>query len=223
MVNLNQVMARDINMQMRAQESIDIDKGLDYARLQEATLQLNPELQNAFINKKIAELSLKEVKSQRYPVIGLNGGYEFSNSANPTGFNQEFKGRGVTYGVSASMNIFNGFLQRQNERNAKVQISSSELSLARTQQTIGAELLRAFQDYKTNLDLLKVEQGNVEIARQNLDITLDKYRLGSIAPLELREAQRNAIQAITRFLDAQHQAKMTEISLKEISGTLNFQ
>lgn len=223
MVNLNQVMARDINMQMRAQESIDIDKGLDYARLQEATLQLNPEIQNAFINKKIAELSLKEVKSQRYPVIGLNGGYEFSNSANPTGFNQEFKGRGVTYGVSASMNIFNGFLQRQNERNAKVQISSSELSLARTQQTIGAELLRAFQDYKTNLDLLKVEQGNVEIARQNLDITLDKYRLGSIAPLELREAQRNAIQAITRFLDAQHQAKMTEISLKEISGTLNFQ
>ncbi len=84
-------------------------------------------------------------------------------------------------------------------------------------------LLRAFQDYQTNLDLLKVEAGNVEIARQNLSITLDKYRLGSIAPLELREAQRNSIQAITRFLDAQHQAKLTEISLKEISGTLNIQ
>jgi outer membrane protein len=223
MVNLNQVMARDINVKVRAQDSIDIDGLLNYPKLQEATLQLNPALQNAFINKKVAELTLKEVKGQRYPVIGLNSGYEYTRSANPTGFNQKFRGRGLTYGVTANINIFNGFLQRQNERNAKIAINSSQLTLEQTQQTISAELLRAYQDYQTNLDLLKVEQGNVEIAKQNLEITLDKYRLGSIAPLELREAQRNSIQAITRFLDAQHLAKITEISLKEISGTLNIQ
>lgn len=223
MVNLNQVMARDLNIKVRAQDRIDIDKQLNYSKLQEVSLQLNPALQNAFINKKVAELTLKEVKGQRYPIVGLNSGYEFSRSANPTGFNQKFRGHGLTYGVTASINIFNGFLQRQNERNAKISISSSQLALERTQQTISAELLRSYQDYQTNLELLKVEQGNVEIAKQNLAITLDKYRLGSIAPLELREAQRNSIQAITRFLDAQHQAKLTEISLKEISGTLNIQ
>ena len=75
----------------------------------------------------------------------------------------------------------------------------------------------------TNLDLLKVESGNVQVADQNLEITLEKYRLGSISPLELREAQRNSINAITRLLDAEYQAKITEISLKEISGTLNVQ
>ena len=63
----------------------------------------------------------------------------------------------------------------------------------------------------------------MDIARQNLDITLDKYRLGSISPLELREAQKNSIDAITRYLNAQYEAKLTEISLKEISGTLNIQ
>ena len=223
MVNLNQVMARDLNIKVRAQDRIDIDRQLNYSKLQEMSLQLNPALQNAFISKKVAELTLKEVKGQRYPVIGLNSGYEFSRSANPTGFNQKFRAHGLTYGVTANINIFNGFLQRQNERNAKVSISSAQLNLERTEQTISAELLRSFQDYQTNLELLKVEQGNVEIAKQNLDITLDKYRLGSIAPLELREAQRNSIQAITRFLDAQHQAKLTEIGLKEISGTLNIQ
>jgi outer membrane protein len=223
MVNLNQVMARDLNIKISAPENINIDDQLNFSKLQEATLQLNPVLQNAFINKKIAELTLKEVKGQRYPSIGLNSGYEFARSANPTGFNQKFRSHGFTYGVTASLNVFNGFLQRQNERNAKIAINSSELTLERTQQTISADLLRAYQDYQTNLDLLKVEQGNVEIAKQNLDITLEKYRLGSIAPLELREAQRNSIQAITRFLNAQHLAKLTEISLKEISGTLNIQ
>ena len=223
MVNLNQVMARELGIQVFAQEEINIDDQLNYTNLQEATLKLNPNLQAAVINKRIAELTLKEVKGLRYPVIGLNGGYEFTNNANPTGFNQKFTGKGFTYGVTATMNIFGGFLQRQNERNAKVLINSSELTLERTQQTISAELLRAFQNYQTNLELLKVEEGNVEIAKQNLDITLDKYRLGSIAPIELREAQRNSILAITRFLDAQYLAKLTEITLKEISGTLNIQ
>jgi outer membrane protein len=63
----------------------------------------------------------------------------------------------------------------------------------------------------------------VDVAKQSQDITLEKYRLGSIAPLELREAQRNYIDAVARYLEAQYQAKLTEISLKEISGTLNVQ
>ncbi len=223
MVNLNQVMARNLNIKVRAQELIDIEKNLNYTALQNAAVQLNPTLQSAFLSKKIAELALKEVQGQRYPSIGINSGYEFSRNTNPTGFNQKFKAHGLTYGVTASINIFNGFLQRQNERNAKISINSSQLEMERTEQAISADLLRTFQNYQTNLDLLKVEEGNVEIAKQNLDITLDKYKLGSIAPLELREAQRNSIQAIVRFVDAQHQAKLTEITLKEISGTLNIQ
>jgi outer membrane protein len=114
-------------------------------------------------------------------------------------------------------------LQRQNERNAKILISSSNLNLDKVKQAVQGQLITTYQNYQTNLDLLKVETANVEIANQNLDITLDKYRLGSISPLELREAQRNSIDAITRFLDAQYQAKLTEISLKELSGTLNVQ
>jgi len=104
-----------------------------------------------------------------------------------------------------------------------VTINSSELDLERTRQAINAQLISSYQNYMTNLDLLKVESGNVQVADQNLEITLEKYRLGSISPLELREAQRNSINAITRLLDAEYQAKITEISLKEISGTLNVQ
>ncbi|MOA29281.1 Outer membrane efflux protein [compost metagenome] len=114
-------------------------------------------------------------------------------------------------------------MQRQNERNAKIGISSSELTFEKTKQEINAQLLSTYQSYSTNLDLLKIEKSNVDIARQNLDITLEKYRLGSISPLELREAQKNSIDAITRYLEAQYQAKLTEINLKEISGTLNIQ
>ncbi|TKC60396.1 TolC family protein [Pedobacter hiemivivus] len=220
---LNQVMARDLNLDFKVAERIDIDAALNLATLEGQMAQLNPDLQNAFINKKIAELNLKQVKGQRYPVVAVNSGYEFQKSASPTGFNTQTRSNGFTYGVTASLNIFNGFLQRQNERNAKIGINSSELSFEKTKQDINAQLLSTYQNYSTNLDLLKIEKSNVDIARQNLDITLDKYRLGSISPLELREAQKNFIDAITRYLNAQYEAKLTEISLKEISGTLNIQ
>jgi outer membrane protein len=222
-ISLNEVMARNLNINFRVQEKIDIETNLDYTDLASLTDKLNPDLQFALINKKLAELDFKVIRGQRYPVIGLNSGYEFSRSKSPTGFNQSLRANGLTYGVTASINIFNGFLQRQNERNAKVLINSSELNFERTRQTINSQLLTAYQNYKTNLDLLKVETGNVEVAKENLEITLDKYRLGSIAPLELREAQRSSIEAITRFLEAQYQAKLTEINLKAISGTLNVQ
>lgn len=219
---LNRVMARELNLDFKVADKIDIDAALNYGTLAGQMEQLNPDLQNAFISKKIAELNLKQVKGQRYPVVGVNGGYEFQKSASPTGFNTQNRANGFTYGLTASINIFNGFLQRQQERNAKIEISSSALLLDKTKQDITAQLISSYQNYSTNLDLLKIEQNNVDIARQNLDITLEKYRLGSIAPLELREAQKNSIDAISRYLEAQYQAKLTEISLKEISGTLNI-
>ena len=222
-VNLNQIMARELDIDFKTDTVVSINSSMEYTILSKQAEQLNPDLQNAFINKKISELDLKRIKGQRYPVIGVNGGYEFQRSASPTGFNIQQRANGFTYGLTASMNIFNGFLQRQNERNAKILINASELNLERTKQDIEAQLLLAYQDYTTSLSLLTVEKNNVDIARQNLDITLEKYRLGSIAPLELREAQRNSIDAIARFLEAQYQAKLTEIALKEISGTLNIQ
>jgi outer membrane protein len=223
MVTLNQIMAKDLNFEFKVDQNMNIQNNLLLADLSEKTNQLNPDLQNAFINKRIAELNLKQVKGQRYPVIGVNGGYQISKSESPTGFNQRQRANGITYGLTASVNIFNGFLQRQNERNAKVSINSTELDFNRTSQTINAQLISTFQNYQTNLDLVKVESGNVEVAEQNLEITLEKYRLGSISPLELREAQRSSIDAITRLLNAEYQAKITEISLKELSGTLNVQ
>ena len=222
-VTLNQLLARNPLTQFVVPNDMSIDENLDYADMATKTELLNPELQNAVISKKIAELNLKVVKGNRYPLVMVNSGYDFNRNANPTGFSINSRSNGFTYGLTASIPIFNGFLQRQNERNAKIAINSTELTIERTRQEIIAQLTTAYQTYSTFLGLVKLEKANVDIAKENLDITLEKYRLGSIAPLELREAQRNALNAQSRYLEIQYQAKLAEISLKELSGTLNIQ
>ena len=222
MVTLNRLLARDITTKFSVDNIFDIDGSLNYTTLASQLEQLNPTLQSAILNQRVAELSLKQVQGNRYPQISVNSGYDFNKSESPTGFNTQFRARGFSYGLTASMNIFNGFLQRQNERNAKVNINTAKTQVEQTKQNLVAQLTEAYQDYTTFLELVKLEQGNVNLANQNLDITLEKYRLGNITPLELREAQRNAINANNRYLEIKYQAKLSEIYLKQISGTLNL-
>jgi len=221
-VRLNQLLVRNVNLTFYVDNDINMDQVLVYSQLAELAEKQNPNVQNAFINQRIATLNLKSIKGARYPVISLNSGYSRTNSTSPTGFNQKFAANGFTYGVVASLNIFNGFLQRQQERNARLDIENSTLNLDKTKLDVSTQLLTAYQNYSTYLDLVKLEQKNVDIAKENLDITLAKYRLGSIAPLELREAQRNSIDAQNRFIEMQYQAKLAEITLKEISGNISL-
>jgi len=221
-VRLNQLMVRDLGTTFSVADSIDVDKGILFSKMAEMAEKQNPDVQNAFINQRIASLNLKSIRGARYPAVSLNSGYSRANSTSPTGFNQKFAANGFTYGVTASINLFNGFLQRQQERNAKIEIDNSILNLNKTRLDVNAQLLAAYENYSTYLDLIRLEQRNVDIAKQNLDITLAKYRLGSIAPLELREAQRNAIDAQNRFIEMQYQAKIAENTLKTISGSVDL-
>jgi len=223
MVRLNQLMARPLDIRFQVADDMGMEEHMDYTTLAQQTEALNPDLQSAMIQKQIANLSLKEVKGNRYPLISVNSGYNFNRSATPTGFNTHLRANGLSYGLSASIPIFNGFLQRQNERNAKIAIDNSELSYQKTRENLLAQLASAYQNYITFVDLTNLEAHNVELAHQNLAITLEKYRIGSIPPLELREAQRNAINANSRYTDIQYQAKLAEVTLKTISGTLHIQ
>ncbi len=221
-VRLNQLMVRDVGTSFSVDNKIDVDKAISFSKMAEMAQQQNPNVQNAFINQRIAALNLKSIRGARYPSVSLNSGYSRANSTSPTGFNQKFAANGFTYGVTASINLFNGFLQRQQERNAKIEIDNSAITLNKTKLDVNSQLLTAYENYSTYLDLIKLEQRNVDIAKENLDITLAKYRLGSIAPLELREAQRNAIDAQNRFIEMQYQAKIAETTLKTISGSIDL-
>lgn len=221
-VVLNELLARDVSTNFVVGDSISVDTKLQYESLLDLSSRQNPSIQAAFINERIARLNLKQVKAARYPVIGVSSGYNFTRSHSELGFARDARGQGFSYGLTASVNIFNGFLQKRNEKNAEIQIDNAHLSFEQLKQNINAQLLTAFQTYQTNMELVKLEERNVGVARQNMDITLAKFRLGSVTPVEFREAQRNYIDANVRYTDAQYQAKTAEIALKELAGNLDL-
>jgi outer membrane protein TolC len=129
---------------------------------------------------------------------------------------------GFNYGLTASINIFNGFNQNRREKNAKIQIDNASINAKQTKLNIESQINSLFVAYLSGLDLVKLEEANVNLNKKNLDITLDKYKLGNITPLEVREAQRNYLDAQSKFFAAQYQSKQAEVMLKQITNSINI-
>ncbi len=222
-IQLNEILARDTATDFTVQENVTIDDQLLLPELTTLAEKQNPALQAQIINKRITELQLKQVKSTRYPTIGVNTGYNFAESESSLGFTSQSYSRGWTYGFNATLNLFDGLNQNRNEKVAKIQIENSDYLLQQQNQALKSQLATSYQTYLTNLQLIKLENKNEDIAQQNLEITLDKFRIGTITTLEFRTAQLNYINAKVRNSNAQFEAKLSEIILKQLAGNLSFQ
>lgn len=219
---LNEIMGRDVKTDFKVIELIPIDKTLQLEALEQQTTAQNPQLQAQLINKRITELQLKQIKGSRLPTISAQAGYMFSDSESSLGFTTNNNSRGFNYGFSARLNLFDGFNQNRKEKIAKIQIANSEILIEQQTQTLMSQLATAFQTYKTNLKLMELEVNNEAIAKENLDITMAKHRIGTIPTIEFRTAQLNYINAVVRSTNAVYEAKLSEITLKELAGNLDL-
>ena len=219
-IRLNEILARDTKIDFRVIEEITLDEPLTLPELESLAEKQNPVLQAAIINKNIARLDLKQIKAERYPSIIVSTGYVFNESESSLGFTTSAESQGWNYGLSARLKIFEGFTQNQNEKIARIRLDNSALVIEEQKQTLKSQLGTAYQSYLTNISLIELEKSNEAIAKDNLDITIEKFKIGTIPTIEFRTAQLNYIRAIVRYSDAKFQAKLSEISLKEFAGIL---
>jgi outer membrane protein TolC len=219
---LNQILARDTKTDFKLVDTIIVDPTLSLPELTRLAEKQNPQLESLIINKRVAELQLKQIKAVRYPTVRVSTGYTFSDSQSSLGFTTQSSARGLNYGFSASLNLFDGWAQNRNEKIAGIQIENSKIQIEQQNLALNTQLATAYQTYLTNLELIDLEEKNEVIAKQNLDITLDKFHIGTITTLEFRTAQLNHVNAKVRYSNAQFQAKLSEIALRELAGNLIF-
>ena len=219
---LNQILARDTKMDFRVTDAILVDDKLVLQELTDLAQKQNPQLEAQIINKKVSELQLKQIKAGRYPTVSVNTGYTVTDTHSMLGYTTQSYSTGLNYGFSASLNLFNGFYQNRNEKIARFQIENASIAIEQQNKLLESQLNTAFQTYLTNLELTKLEKTNEAIAKQNMDITFDKFKIGTITTIEFRTAQLNYINAKVRYTNAQYEAKLSEITLKELAGNLKL-
>ena len=168
---------------------------------------------------RLSELDLKNVLSQNYPYLKLNAGYGYTRNIYDTGNYDWQQTMGLSYGVTLGMNLFNGNRKRQ-KRNAKLEIENRRLETEQLELSIKTSLANMWMAYQNNMQLVNLEKENVETANANYDIAIDRYKLGDLSGIELREAQNSLLAAEERLVQSMYSTKLCEISLNQLSGQI---
>jgi adhesin transport system outer membrane protein len=200
--------------------TIRLDESLMYDSLLSLTLVNNTSLLIASKNQVISELDYKIIQSRSYPYLTMSTGYGYTYSGYGSGDLDNQQVRGMNYGVTLGMDLFDGFNRRREKNNARIEIENREIQYREVELSVRADLLTIYYAYQNNLRLLRLEEQNLAVARENLEIAVERYKLGDLAGLELREVQKSLLDAEERLISVKYQAKLAEISLLQISGTI---
>lgn len=221
-IRLNELMALDnIDEQIALKDSvIRPNIFLDEVDLWQSTLASNASLLIAQKNQTLSELDYKKVKSRDYPYVKLNAGYGYTANWYKVGATDLQQRLGLNYGLTVGLNLFDGFNRRRERRNARIQIENSQLKKQELELGLRADMSNLWMAYRNNLDLWSLEKENVIVALENHRIAIDRYKLGELSGIELREAQISLLEAEERQSIAEYSTKLCEISLLQLSGQI---
>lgn len=218
---LNRLLARrGASTAFGVTDRIDVDRGLDQGALLAAAEQQNPTLRRARRSVRVAEWEQQEVRAERLPTLDATLGYGYARSESESGFLQSSRSYDLTYGFTLSFDVFDGFDRRRRLENAAVRERTAELIVEDVRTQIQADLTSTYTSYQNRLELVALEQENLDAVAANVDIALERFELGEITSVELREVQEQFIQAESRLLTAQFEAKQAEVTLLRLSGAL---
>ena len=220
-IGFNTLLVTDYKADFQINTMIDLMPKLALNELKTSALSQNPALISAILTKKINDLDTKNLQSQQKPQIDLLAGYNLNSVANGAGFGVEKGSSNVlNYGLRATFNIFDGYNQKRRIQNAKINAEIASLQIEDLKNNLLSTLERTYITYENALNLIQLETENYAIAKQNIDIAFDRFKVGIATSYELREVQRNAVAAETRLIEAKFAAKSAEIELIRLSGNL---
>jgi outer membrane protein TolC len=223
-VNLNELLAIDPDTEFLLQDStIKIGDPLSLETLNE----------NAFIENKLllvnqrlnneAYLQIRELQASRLPVINLNSSFTNQVFNSDAGFLLQNERQGINYGGNITLNLFSGLTLNRRIQSAKVNKRIQDYSLEQYEIQLRSDIQRAYNIYAKNQQLLKIEQVNYQVAKENSEIALERFRLGIASYLEFRDAQVNLLTAENRLITAIFSIKEQEIELMRLSGKIFFE
>ena len=221
LIRLNELMANaDMTQPIMLNDSIiDLNSIFSFEELWQSTLKNNANLLKSEQNKELASLEMKTVKARNFPYLKVNAGYGYTRNKYEISNTRFRDNLGFNFGVTMGINLFDGNRRRE-IKNARIAINNAQLRQNELKQTLRADLSNLWQAYQNNMQMLKLERENLTTAIENHVIASERYMLGNLSGIEMREAQKSLLDAEERLLTVQYDTKMCEISLLQLSGNI---
>jgi len=204
-----------INSNITYRPDMDKETLLDKAIADNVNIILSDQLQ------QINQLDIDIIEKINHPTIGANASLNYNYQNNASGaFIQNATNAGLNVGLTLNWNLFDGGQKKILEQNAKINIESEALTRDQIIIELKRDIDNAWGNYKNALYILGVEENSIEINRLNLERTADLFDAGQVSSVDFRQAQLNLLQSETGYNQARYQAKLLELELLYLSGSI---
>jgi outer membrane protein len=221
MRNLSIIMGEEHSIQYTLTDSF---KPIDHTfKLEDlfTNLESNSQiLKNQYINQQLIQFDLEQSKSQLYPTFSLNAGSSYTFSSTKIDEAARYKSDPLfMYGnFTLSFNLFNGGNVKRAIENARIEIEQAELETKELEKQVKMQLTSTFDLYNVRKQLFEVSVENVALTKMNLDLARDRYKLGTINSINLREVQLSYLNASLAKLQSIYDIMDTYTEIMRATG-----
>ncbi len=213
---LNLLLCRDAETAFSVTDSIPNNFVLNKDELIKSLFSNNTTILSLQKEIDISKLGIKEFNALYLPKLSFNGGYNFYESNNSVGSILSNRLVGPQFTGTLSIPLYQSGNARRQVNIAKLQLKSSEYSLESSKIQISIQLQNAITIYENQLQLLTIEQENASLTKENLEIAMERLRLGQTTALEVRQAQESFVDSQTRLINLKYNLKIAEAKLKQL-------
>ena len=192
----------------------------DRAELMNKLSSSNTEILSSQKQIDIARLALTENKRAYLPVLNLNAGYSYSNTDNSAGSVLRSEVTGPQVKGTLQIPIFNAGENKRKVALSKLDLQTAEYNMQNISLQVNAGFENTITNFENQQKLLDIETENNNEARENLEISLQRLRLGQTTSLEVHQAQEYFVQSTTRLINIRYNLKLAETRLKQMVATL---
>ncbi len=219
--DLTVVLNSDLEREFEVDTTVTFLGQLQLEEFTKAADTNNVRLLQAERNTTISDYQYKANKSVYLPSLGLTGSYGWNEGFFPTtSFATSNTTTGFSAGISLTWNLFDGGTGITSVKNAKIQRDTQELLYKQITTEVARDIANAMGNYQNRLAIFELQEQNVVTAQNNYDRSQERYKLGQITSVELRQAQINLLNAQTNKNLAKYEAKLSELELLQLTGQL---
>jgi outer membrane protein TolC len=219
--NLNQLLSRNIDsVSYEVIDSFYFNYNPDKSEIIKKITANNASVLMFQKQIEINSLAIKELNASRLPKLNFNAGYGFNQSDYTKGNLSINRNFGPQIGASISIPLFQGGSINRQISIARLELKSSETAFEGVKTEVNTQLNNALEDFENQKELLNIENENSELARENLDIAMQRLRFGQTTSLEVKLAQESYENSQTRLINFKYSLKIAETKLKQLIAEL---
>ena len=217
---LNELLGQNADQVIEVSDSIPLNYLPDENELKSKIYSSNTSVLSFQKQIDIARLTMKEYNKLYLPTVNFNAGYYLSNTTSSTGSVLQNRSFGPQIGGTLVIPLYSSGENKRMVATARLQLQSAEYDLQNVKLQVNTDLLNALQGFSNQRQLMQIEKENNELSKENIEICLQRLRLGQSTSLELHQAQDSYVQSCTRLINFEYNLKIAEIKLKQLIATL---